>query len=113
MTMPGKTANPLCTNTPARGDFVICYPDYCDASSSSRSAAGCSTEQKPAFGGVRSDTAGTSDFRWGPNCDNPCGSCRNNAYCSRFYFHGSYRLAGWQRPSSQQVRQGQQSEEAN
>src|ERR1700692_241270 len=113
MTMPGRTGSRLSTNTTGRGDFVICDPDYRDASSSSRSAAESSTQQKPAFGGVRSDTAGASDLRLSPNCDSPCGSCRNNAYCSRLYFRGSYRLAGWQRPLSQWVQQGQQSEEAN
>jgi hypothetical protein len=97
-----------------QGGFVICYLDYCDASSSSRSAAGYSTEQKPAFRGARSDTAGTSDLRWRPSCDNPCGSCRSNACCSRLlYSRGSYRLADWQRPSSPQVQQGQRSEEVN
>jgi hypothetical protein len=97
-----------------QGGFVICYLDYCDASSSSRSSAGNSTEQKPAFRGARSDTAGTSDLRWLPSCDNPCGSCRSNACCSRLlYSRGSYRLADWQRPSSPQVQQGQRSEEVN
>src|SRR5580693_5212110 len=104
----------LSTITNAQGDFVICYLDYCDASSSRRSAAEYSTERKAAFGGARSDSVDTSGLHWRPSCDSPCGPCRSNACCSRLdYFRGSYRLAGRQRPPSQRVQQGQRSEEVN
>src|ERR1700730_18069522 len=88
--------------------------DYCGASSSSPSAADCSTERKHASGGARSGTVGTGGLHCRPKCDSPCGPCRSIACCFHLAcFLGSCRLAGWQRPSSQQVQQGQQSEEAN
>ena len=80
--------------TALAGEFVICYPehpDYCGASSSRRSAAGCSTERKHAFGVARSGTAGTSGLRWRSRCDSPCGPCRSSACCSRLVYVSWFR----------------------
>src|ERR1017187_1255717 len=95
-------------------DWFTCYPDYCGASSSRRSAAWCSTERKCASRGVGSGTVGTRCLRCYPRCDSPCDPCRSSACCCRFayplvYFPGCGHLVNRQPPLSQQVRQEQQS----